>query len=119
MNSVNLVGRFTKEPESRKTNNGSTSLPFCIAVDRNNKNHDTDFIDCQAWNKQAEFITQYFHKGDPIMITGELQTRTYEKDGRKVKVTEVNVLSVGFCPRSNMKLQEGSESINSDDECEF
>lgn len=101
MNSVHIVGRLTRDPEARNTSSGSTVSGFCVAVDKGGKDKGADFIDCQAWNKTAEFICQYFHKGDPIAISGKLTTRTYEKDGRNVKVTDVLVTEVSFVPRSN------------------
>lgn len=102
MNTVCLIGRLVREPESRATENGSISLPFTIAVSRNDKNRNTDFIDCQAWNNTAKFICQYFHKGDPITIIGKIQTRVWEKeDATKIKITEVLVSECGFVPRTS------------------
>lgn len=101
MNNANIVGRLTKDPEPRSTQ-GGTVLTLCVAVDRGDKNKSTDFIDCVAFNKTAEFIAQYFHRGDPIMITGKIQTRTWERDdGTKQKSTEVFISECGFVPRSN------------------
>lgn len=112
MNSVCIVGRLTRDPEPRKTQNGNTLLQTCVAVSRGDKSKTTDFIDCQAWGKTAEFIAQYFHKGDPIAISGKLQTRTWQKDdGSKVKVTEVLIGDVAFVP--------GSSSGNSGDDVSF
>ena len=100
MNNINIIGRLTKEPAPRKTQNGTTSLQICVAVDRNDKNKGTDFIDCVAWGSRAEFISKYFHKGTPIAITGSLQTRIWEKDdGTKNKITEVYINEAGFVPR--------------------
>lgn len=101
MNSVNIVGRLTRDPEARNTPSGHTVSNICVAVDKGGKDKEADFIDCQAWNKTAEFICHYFHKGDPIAISGRLTTRTYDKDGRNVKVTDVLVTEVGFVPRSS------------------
>lgn len=107
MNNANIVGRLTKEPESRSTQGGNV-LSFCVAVDRGDKNKSTDFIDCVAFGPKADFITRYFHKGDPIAVTAKIQTRTWEKnDGTKQKVTELIVSECGFVPRSsNASTQE-------------
>lgn len=95
MNSINLVGRFTKEPELKTTSNGNKVTSFCLAVDRKTKNKETDFIDCVAWNKLAEVICQYCHKGKMISVTGALQTRNWEdSNGGKHKASEVNVMSI-------------------------
>lgn len=95
MNSINLVGRLTKEPELRTTSNGNKVISFCLAVDRKSKDKATDFIDCMAWNKLAEVISQYCHKGKMISVTGALQTRTWEdSNGGKHKASEVNVMAL-------------------------
>ncbi len=117
MNCVSLVGRLTKDPEARKTINGNSSLQFTVAVDRGTKdqngNRITDFINCQAWNKTADFICSYFRKGDPIEINGNLQTRTYEKDGQKVFVTEVYVTKADFVPgKPNQNTNSYSDNID-------
>lgn len=102
MNNIIITGRLTKDPELKQTQTGAYFLPLCVAVDRGDKNRTTDFIDCLAWNKTAEFIAKYFKKGKPIEITGKLTTRTYEKnDGTKVKATEVLINEVGFVIGAN------------------
>ena len=97
MNNVTLSGRLVYEPEPKKTESGMTVLSFRIAVQRNDKARTTDFFNCQAWNKTAEFISQYFHKGEPIELTGRLQNHNYEKsDGTKISETIINVNEVSF-----------------------
>ena len=113
MNNVSLIGRFTKEPEIKQTQNGAYYLPFCIAVDRGDKNRTTDFVDCMAWNKTAEFICKYFKKGKPIEVVGKITTRTYEKNGTKVKATEILVSDVGFVLGDAVQEQK-SEPAKSD-----
>jgi len=100
MNCVNLIGRLTRDPEPKRTNSGITALTFTIAVDRGDKDRNTDFINCQAWRTTAEFITKYFHKGDPIAVTGKIITRSYEKDGQTIKVFEVLATEAGFVPKT-------------------
>lgn len=102
MNNVNLIGRLTRDPEPKKTASGVTALTFCVAVDRRDQAKTTDFINCQAWRGTAEFISSYFHKGDPIAITGQIITRSYEKnDGQTVRLTEVLVNNAEFVPKSS------------------
>ena len=100
MNQLCLVARLTSTPELRHTGNGKPVCNFSVAVDRKFKDADgntiTDFIDCVAWNTQAEFLCKWFDKGVRVGLTGELQTRRYEKDGQAHKVTEILVSSVEF-----------------------
>ena len=115
MNNINLIGRLTKDPELKQTQAGAYFVPLCVAVDRGDKNRTTDFIDCLAWNKTAEFIAKYFKKGKPIEITGKLTTRTYEKsDGTKVKATEVLINEVGFVIGANEQAAKKEEPEPSD-----
>lgn len=97
MNTINISGRLVYEPEVKTTPNDVTYLSSRIAVNRNDKNKTTDFFSFKAWNKTAEFIGKYFHKGDGIEITGKLHTDSYEKsDGTKVSEVYINVTEVGF-----------------------
>lgn len=89
LNKVFLQGRMTKDPELRTTQTGLSVTRFSVAVDRNIKDKQTgkyeaDFIDCTAWRKTAEFINQYFKKGDPIVVEGSLQNNNYT-DSQGVK----------------------------------
>lgn len=81
MNKVFLMGRLTRDPELRQTQNGVSSCRFSVAVNRKFKNdngeYDADFISCTAWKQTAEFITRYFHKGSMICIEGTLRTGSY------------------------------------------
>lgn len=101
MNTVALIGRLTYKPELKTTQSGLSVLNFQVAVDRqyqSNGERKADFIDCQAWKKTAEFINQYFHKGDQIALTGSIQTDSYtDKDGNKHKSTIVVTNNVSFC----------------------
>ena len=91
MNKVILIGRLTKDPEIRYTQNNAPVCSFTLAVDRRfSKDKQADFINCQAWQKTAEFITKYFGKGNLLAIVGRIQTRTWEdEDGKRHYVTEV------------------------------
>lgn len=94
MNKVVLMGRLTKDPELRYTNNTNTAVcSFTIAVDRRFKQEGqptADFISCMAWTKTAEFISKYFVKGSRIGICGRIQTRSWDdNEGKKHYVTEV------------------------------
>lgn len=100
MNNVSLMGRLTADPELKTTQNGISYCRFTVAVDRYSKDGEdkTDFINCVAWRKTAEFIDNYFSKGQRIALTGSIQTGSYtDKDGRKVYTTDVNTDKVFFC----------------------
>lgn len=99
MNFAVFSGRLVRDPEIRYTNSKKAVASFCIAVDdgkTSSGEKKTSFIDCVAWEKRAEFIDQYFIKGDPIIVAGRMSTRTWEKDGMKHKATELTVTSVEF-----------------------
>ena len=94
MNQVFLTGRFVKDPEIRQTTTNKAVATFTLAVD-DGKGKDgekkTVFQRCVAWEGLAEIINRYFQKGDPIIVRGKLQNRTYEKNGEKHYNTEVVV----------------------------
>ena len=117
MNSVNLVGRLARDPELRYTSNGTAVCSFVLAV-RNpfrvdeDGNPTADFINCVAWQKIAELFAEGHEKGDPVGVSGRIQTRTYENDeGRTVWVTEVNVESIHFIkPKDDSKDKRNGKS---------
>ena len=111
MNSVCIVGRLTKDVQERRTQNGTPVISFTLAVDRRKKDDGADFIPCIAWDKAAETIAKYVHKGDLFGVTGYIQTRSYEKDGRRNYATEVVTTSFQFLER---KHEAPSDQNNSD-----
>lgn len=113
MNSVCIIGRLTKDVQERRTQNGTAVVSFTLAVDRRKKEDGADFINCIAWDKSAETIARYVHKGDLFGVTGYIQTRSYEKDGRKNYATEVVTTGFQFLER---KRESDSPSVqnNSD-----
>ena len=94
MNRTTLVGRLTKDPDVRVTEDQKTIARFTLAINRNKK--DTDYIPCVAFNKTAELVEKYFHKGDRIGVWGSIRTGKYEKDGRTVYTTDVYVDEIEF-----------------------
>lgn len=94
MNNIVLIGRITKDPELKYTNNGKGNTRFTLAVQRNKE--ETDFINCVAWEKTAENIAEYFKKGSQIAVQGAIRTGSYEKDGRTVYTTDVWVYKFDF-----------------------
>lgn len=110
MNNVSLIGRLTKDVEERRTQNGTHVVSFTLAVDRRKKEDGADFIPCIAWDKAADTIAKYVHKGDLFGVTGYIQTRNYEKDGRMNYLTEVVITSFQFLERKR-EMQSDSPSV--------
>ena len=100
MNKVELIGRLTRDPEAKTTQQGTPVTRFTVAVNRKFKNadggYDADFINCVAWRGTAEFVSKYFTKGKQIAVVGSIQTRPYEAEGQKRTATEVNADEVEF-----------------------
>lgn len=93
INSTVLIGRTTKDIEVRKTQSGKSVVQFTLAVNRRGKDAGADFINCVAWEKAADVLAQYCHKGDRIGIVGRIATRSYDdkNTGKKTFVTEIMV----------------------------
>lgn len=94
MNRVMLVGRITRDPELRTSPSGVSFTAFSIAVNRQFANAQgervADFINCVAFNKQAENLARFIRKGGLIGVEGKLQTRTYQaQDGSNRTAVEV------------------------------
>lgn len=97
LNIITLQGRLAKDPELRRTQSGKAVTSFTLACGRDFGSKETDWVECVSWEKTAEFVNSYFKKGSAIILTGRLQTRTYEdKDGNKRKATEVVTERVYF-----------------------
>ena len=96
MNTVQLVGRLTRDVDLKFTQNGEAVANFTIAVNRNFTNQqgerEADFINCVIWRKSAENLANFTRKGSLIGLDGRLQTRSYDnQQGQRVYVTEVVV----------------------------
>lgn len=101
LNKIFIMGRLTRDPELRRTQNGTAVAGFALAVDRDFKNADgtkeTDFIDCVVWRQTAEFVSKYFTKGRMAVVEGRLQIRDWQdKDGNKRRNAEVVADNVYF-----------------------
>ena len=97
-NKVILMGNLTRDVELRTTTSGQSVANFSLAVSRSWRNQDgqqqdqTSFINCVAWGKPGEIISQYVKKGAPLLVSGRLDQRSYEdKDGNKRSAVEVVV----------------------------
>ena len=100
INKVVLAGRLVKDPVLRKTANGASVVSFTVACTRRFKQEgqpDADFINTVAWNKTADIVSQYTHKGSLVGVEGRIQTRSYDdQSGKRVYVTEIVADSVQF-----------------------
>lgn len=103
-NKVILIGNMVADPELKKTQSGVSVTSFRIAVGRrftkqgeSTSGAQADFIDVVAWRNTAEFVTRFFTKGKPILVCGQLQTRTWtDNNGQKRYATEVVADEVSF-----------------------
>ena len=119
INKVILMGRLTRDPEMRHTNSGTPVTTFSIAIDNGyGDNKRTDFINCVAWNKTAEFVTKYFTKGKMIVIAdGRISTRSWEtQDGKRAYATEVVAKEVSFGETKSSQQTATQQPMQDDDD---
>ncbi|MBQ6501213.1 MAG: single-stranded DNA-binding protein [Mogibacterium sp.] len=127
MNSVDLTGRLTRDPEIRYTSGDNMAVAtFNLAVDRdgqkdNNGNKVADFPRVTAFGKTAELIEKYIKKGSYIEVQGRIQTGSYKnKNGDTIYTTDVVANRIGFGPRVEQSAprreptQETFEEVNED-----
>ena len=125
MNKVILLGRLTKDPETRYTQSTNTQVTsFTLAVNRRfvkqGEERQADFINIVSWNKTAEFVSKYFSKGQQVGVIGRIQTRNYDDEqGVKHYITEGIAEEVYFAGEKKEKAQndptDDFEITNSDD----
>lgn len=104
MNSVFFSGRITKDLELRQTASGKSCLQFSLAVDRpwiSGNEKQSDFFNIVAWGKTAENVSRFCQKGSKVLVSGFVYNRSWEKDGRKHFVTEINADRVEFLDSKN------------------
>lgn len=103
LNSVSIQGRLARDPELRKTQSGLSVCSISLAVERDfadkaSGKREADFLNVVAWRNTADFIANYFLKGDMMVVCGRLQARSYtDRDGNKRTATEVLAESAYFC----------------------
>ena len=120
MNKVILIGRLTKDPELRyAAGSGTAVCRFTVAINRQFKKDETDFINCKAFAKTAEILAQYVFKGQQLSVTGHIQTGKYKnKDGKDVYTTEVIVDSFDFVSQGNKEQAKKDNSLERLEEIE-
>lgn len=115
MNKVILIGRLTRDPETRvgSGEKATTITKYSLAVDRKFKrdgDQSADFISCVVFGKSAEFAEKYFHKGIKIAVTGRIQTGSYtNKEGQKVYTTDVIVEEQEFAESKNASSEQNNQ----------
>ena len=119
LNRITIMGRLTREPELRRTQNDTAVCNFSLAVERDYKDEagerGTDFIDCIAWRQTAEFVSKYFTKGRMAVVGVRLQVRDWkDKDGNKRRSTEVIAENVYFGDNRKKDADEEAEEEGSE-----
>lgn len=119
-----LMGRLTRDPELRHTQSGTAVCSFTLAVDRDRKGPNgekqTDFIDCVAWDKRAEFVAQWFSKGMMVIVVGRIQSRKWQdQNGNNRTAIELNCEEVSFGePKKNREQNSGNSDFIPTDEAD-
>lgn len=109
LNKVILTGRLVADPEVVQTSGSTPVVKVRVAVDRKGREKETDFFDCTAFGKTADFLATYFTKGRMVALMGQLRVRTYDaKDGTKRKVWEIVIDEIH--PMDSRKSEQGEQS---------
>lgn len=114
MATITFNGRLTADPLQREAVQGNVTN-FTVASNTSRKGQDgnylTNFFRVDVWGRRGDFVMQYFHKGDPIAISGELIARQYQdRNGQERTSLEVNAASVEFVPQN--KRQQAPQQQN-------
>lgn len=98
INQVILMGRLTRDPETRTTPSGKTVTSFSLAVDRLGADDQADFFDVTAWEKTGELVQQYLSKGRRVLVQGRLRQDSWDdkETGKKRSRVEVTASDVTF-----------------------
>ncbi len=120
LNKAILMGRLTRDPELRFTQNKAAVASFTLAVNRDKKGSNGeqvgDFIDCVAWGRMGEFVKQWFTKGMLAIVIGRIQSRNWEdKNGNKRTTIEINAEDVSFGETKKARGLKSSPNIEGDD----
>ena len=115
LNKAILMGRLTRDPEKRYTQSNTTVATFTLAIDRDRADQSgqrqTDFIDCVAWGRMADFVCQWFAKGMMAIVCGRIQSRNWEdKNGNKRTSIEVHCAEVSFGETKKAREASGNYS---------
>ena len=124
-NQVTLMGNLTRDPELRQIPSGQSVCSFSLALNRSYKGSDgnwqeaTDFVDVVAWGPLGERVAQYVTKGRPVLVSGRLQSRSWEQEGQKRSKLEVVAQDVTFLGgRGGTEGSDYNEAATSNDSSE-
>lgn len=114
MNRVCMIGRLTRDPEIRVSQNGQTTIArFGIAVDRRGKEQKADFFNMTAFDKTAQFCEKYLKKGTKIAVCGHLQMDEYtNRDGQKVTNVIIIADELEFCESKKAEEKKSDGFVN-------
>ena len=115
MNHIDIIGRLTADPELKTTQSGTPVCSFSVAVSRPHVKDTTDFFRCVAWRQTGENIAEYFSKGRMIGVSGSMQSRQYESNGRKNTAWELVVDAWDFCDKKTDSHPADFEPVEVDD----
>ncbi|WCF11578.1 single-stranded DNA-binding protein (plasmid) [Paenibacillus thiaminolyticus] len=115
LNKVVLIGRLTRDPELRYTPSGTATATFTLAVERSFSNsegkREADFIPVVTWRRLAEIVANHVRKGNLVAVEGRIQVRNYEREGKRIYLTEVVADNVRFLDnRSKEDAEQQSHS---------
>lgn len=121
LNQVTLLGNITRDPEVRTTPSGTNVCSFSLALNRSFKSQNgewqqaTDYVDVVAWGPLGERVGQYLSKGSKALVQGRLQSRSWEKDGKKHSKVEVLANDVTFLDAKTAKsVEDAIEDVGDD-----
>lgn len=123
MNKAYLIGRLTKDPDVRQTQD-HTVARYTLAVDRkvrrDNNAVTADFISCVAWDQKAEFAEKYLKKGTKIAVAGHIQTGKYtNREGQTVYTTDVVIDDQEFCESKKAAEEQQDNFVNIPDDIQL
>ena len=115
INKVILSGRLTRDVETRYSSNGNAYSTFSLAIDRRfqrqGEERQTDFLNIVTFNKTAEFVKKYFVKGQLALVSGSIQTRSWDgPDGQKRYATDIIAEEVNFVGSKKDNPQGGEQT---------
>ena len=118
MNNITIFGRITKDIELKSMSSGVSFARFNIAsksmVKNSNGEYETNFFTCVVWREKADRLAKFVKKGDQLVVKGSFNSRTYEKNGEKTTIWEVNVEDFAFV--SNVDKAETKELVPATEE---
>jgi single-strand DNA-binding protein len=117
INQVILLGRLTRDPETRATPSGKTVVSFSLAVDRAGQDNATDFFDITAWEKLGELVSQYLSKGRRVLVQGRLRQESWDdkETGKKRSRISITATDVTFLDGPAGSNSQNDTPINTDD----